>query len=286
MKLQTKLVAVKRINSSMARSSFSADDIEKVAHLIINAEGIINPIILRQHSLESYEVIDGHFEYHAAVRAKEISLLKGETVQAIILEPENEETLLEQVNILRRNSAPSSAVVMTESTHTGELNNPEQVINFEVQFINLEKLFKAQFDELQKSHRYLEARISELAAQNPKSNHLKLDLEEELVTQIASKVAVSLQLSLSSGQPQKTNIPESRKPSKIPAGFPIDLNTSSENELARLPGIKKGIPTLIIRRIINVGNFSRLEELCEINGVGKATIEKWRDCLIIQGFSN
>ncbi|NJL89167.1 MAG: ParB N-terminal domain-containing protein [Coleofasciculaceae cyanobacterium SM2_1_6] len=102
MKLQTKLIAVKRINSSTARSSFSADEIEQVANLIVNAEGIINPIILRQHSLESYEVVDGHFEYHAAVRAKEISLLKGETVQAIILEPENEEILLEQVSILRR----------------------------------------------------------------------------------------------------------------------------------------------------------------------------------------
>lgn len=281
MKLQTKLVAVKRISSSMARSSFPADAIEKVANLIVNAEGIINPIILRQHSLEAYEVVDGHFEYYAAVRAKEISLLKGETVQAIILEPENEEILLEQVNMLRRKSVSSSAAAMMESTHPSEVINPEQVINFESQFVNLERLFKAQFDELQKSHRHLESCISELATQRP-----KIDLGEELINQIATKVVASLQLSLSAAQPKQTNIPEPRKTSKIPAGFPINLNTSSETELAQLPGMRKGIPALIVTRRKNKGDFSRIEELNEIKGVAKTTIEKWRDYLVIQDSSN
>jgi DNA uptake protein ComE-like DNA-binding protein len=281
MKLQTKLVAVKRINSSLARSSFSADAIEKVAHLMINAEGIINPIILRQHSLESYEVIDGHFEYHAAVRAKEISLLKGETVQAIILEPDNEETILEQVNILRRNAAPISLEVTEESTYTREVINPDQVINLDAQFVNLEKIFKAQFDELQRSNRHLESRISELATQKP-----KLDLGEELINQIATKVVESIQPLLSFPQPKQVNITESKKTKEMPIGFPIDLNTSSENELARLPGIKKGIPALIIKRINTQGVFSRIEELVEINSVGRATIEKWRNYLIVQESNN
>ena len=273
MKLQTKLIAVKRINSSMARSSFSADEIEKVANLIINAEGIINPIILRQHSLESYEVIDGHFEYHAAVRAKEISLLKGETVQAIILEPDNEETLLEQVNILRGNTALVSTPVIGESTYTGETINLDQVVNLETQFVNLERIFKAQFDELQKSNRQLESRISELATQNSKPNNPKFDISEELVNQIANKVVESLHPLLSSSQP--------RKAGETSVKFPLDLNRSAKKELTSISGLgEKSADKIIQRR--EKRTFSCIEELYDI-GISEKTVtnNKWHDYLVV-----
>lgn len=101
MKLSTSLVAVRKITSNVERSSFADDELERAAQLILAVEGIINPIILHKTSLESYEVVDGHFEYHAAARAREIDLRRGEMIGAFVIKPENEEFIKEQVKVLR-----------------------------------------------------------------------------------------------------------------------------------------------------------------------------------------
>ncbi len=142
MKLQTNLVAVKRIDSSVDRLSFPIETIEKAANLILEVEGTIDPIILRRTSLQSYEVVDGHFEYYAAVRAREISLPKGEMIQAIILEPENEKVLLEQVDLFRKGSSN----------------------DLEFRFANLEKVFRSQFEELRKDNRNLASSLAEMTS--------------------------------------------------------------------------------------------------------------------------
>jgi len=161
MKLQTKLVAVKRVNPTITKSGFSEERIEKLAKLIIDSEGIINPIILKRTSLESYEVIHGHFEYYAAVRAREISLLKGEMIQAIILEPENEENLLEQISLLREAGDPQP-----ENNGDSDKLVPVELIS----------LFHAQFMDIKKAIAELDKKVDGL------SNKLKLvdELTEEL----------------------------------------------------------------------------------------------------------
>jgi ParB family chromosome partitioning protein len=102
MKLSTSLVAVKKVTSKVDRSQFSDNDLNQAAKLILEAEGVINPIILHRTSLESYEVVDGDFEYYAAVRAREIDPRKGEMIGAFITEPENEEVIKEQIKVIRR----------------------------------------------------------------------------------------------------------------------------------------------------------------------------------------
>ena len=272
MKLPTKLVAVNRVISSVSQSSFDAEQIDKAAHLIISVEGIINPIIVRRTSFDSYEVVDGHFEYYAAVRARELSLAKGEMIQAIILEPDNEEALLEQVNILRGNTALVSTPVIRESTYTGKTINLDQVVNLETQFVNLERIFKAQFDELQKSNRHLESRISELATQNSKPNNLKLDIGEELITQIASKVVESL-TPLISSRTTKTA-------SQSSAIIPLDLNSASVDELFNIPNIKDKANEIIELRT-RKGRFSSFDELHIISGIKGGITARLRKYLII-----
>lgn len=108
-KLLPSLVAVKKITSSVPRESFSELELEQLAKLSLEASGLINPIVLRRTSMQSYEVVDGHFEYYAAVKAKEREPMKGEMIPAFLLEPENEEVLLEQVKVLRQGG--SQAVI-------------------------------------------------------------------------------------------------------------------------------------------------------------------------------
>ncbi|MFW6295662.1 MAG: hypothetical protein ACOC04_00565 [Halothece sp.] len=118
MKLSTSLVAVRRITSSVPRSHFSETDLEKAAKLILEAEGIINPIVLRRVDIQSYEVVQGDFEYYAAVKAREMNPRKGEMIGSFILEPDNEKAILEQVNLLRKSdsSVAESQTVLRENT--------------------------------------------------------------------------------------------------------------------------------------------------------------------------
>jgi hypothetical protein len=115
MKLSTSLVAIKKISYNKPRSNFDEDKLEQAAQLILECEGVINPIVVRRTSLQSFELVDGYFEYHAAARAREIDPRKGEMIGVFIIEDENEEVLTKQVKLFRQsqsdNSTPSNLTV-------------------------------------------------------------------------------------------------------------------------------------------------------------------------------
>ncbi|WP_427160678.1 ParB N-terminal domain-containing protein [Aliinostoc sp. HNIBRCY26] len=159
MKLSLSLVAVKKITSNKPRSKFSEDDLEKAAHLILESEGVINPIVVRRTSLQSYEVVDGDFEYYAAVRAKEIDIRKGEMIGVFIIESENEEPLTKQVQLFRNaNKESSGAVDFTLKDLEKFLNNLDS---------RFEKLTKQLLEEsttriqLQNENNYLKKKLAE-----------------------------------------------------------------------------------------------------------------------------
>ena len=108
MKLSTSLVAVKKITCNAPRSLFADDELEEAAKLILESEGVINPIIVRRTSLKSYEVVDGDFEYYAAARAREIDPKKGEMIGVFLVEEENEELLTQQIKLFRKQKSTST----------------------------------------------------------------------------------------------------------------------------------------------------------------------------------
>jgi len=259
MKLPTKLVAVKKVSSSVTRSSFPAEEVEKAAHLIIDVEGTINPIILKRTSLESYEVVDGHFEYYAAVRAREISQLKGEMIQAIILEPENEKSLLEQIIVFRKGSSAKPEINQDSS-------------NLESRFANLEKVFVLQFEQLRKDIQNLERSISEVANKVKNSG-----VEEELIDAIVKRVVNAVPTLTSSARSEKKSINELKQ-------NPLDLNLASERELATIPGIGQATASCIVERRQIKGGFTSIEQLSEIEKITRNTIDKhqWYEYFVIQ----
>jgi hypothetical protein len=164
-KLFPSLVAVKRITSAVPRSNFADRDLEKVAQLILELGGLINPIIVRRNGMDAYEIVDGDFEYYAAARGREIDPLKGETIGAFILEPENEELLLEQVKALRKSESPATGffdenissqpadsiknpVSLVEVGNYCENETPQPSSNLEQRLTNLEAQFASQINEL------------------------------------------------------------------------------------------------------------------------------------------
>ncbi|MBE9126883.1 MULTISPECIES: helix-hairpin-helix domain-containing protein [unclassified Coleofasciculus] len=132
MKLSTSLVAVRKINSAIPRSNFSQEELDCGAQVILAAQGVINPIILRRTNLDSYEVVDGNFEYYAAVRAREINPRKGEMIGAFIIEDENEEAIKKQIQLFRK---PKLAV--SKPKISGLDNNSIRLTTIESQMATL-----------------------------------------------------------------------------------------------------------------------------------------------------
>lgn len=160
MKLSTSLVAVKKINSSVPRSNFSDEELERAAQLILETEGIINPIVLRRTSLESYDVLDGDFEYYAAARAREIDPRKGEMIGAFIVEGENEEIIKEQIKLLRKPKISVSNNISSSTDIT------------ELRLVNIESRIETRINELkaeqERERKKIEEEIKELKIKMPK----------------------------------------------------------------------------------------------------------------------
>lgn len=145
MKLSTSLalVAVKKITSVVPRSNFSDDELEQAASLILEAEGVINPIVLRRTSRDSYEVVDGDFEYYAAARAREINPRKSEMIGAFILEKDNEEVIKAQIKLLRK---PKTAVVDNGASYSD--SRETRLTNLEFRQTHLESQIETRINEL------------------------------------------------------------------------------------------------------------------------------------------
>lgn len=156
MKLSTSLVAVKKIQSTVLRSVFSEHELESAAKLILQSEGVINPIVVRRTSLKSFEVVDGDFEYYAAVRAREIDPRKGEMIGVYIMEPENEEILSKQVQFFRKQNALTS-----QQTEFSSYSLEEFMTNLE---LRLEKIANQRFESAIEKQK-LEAQVSGLKKQ-------------------------------------------------------------------------------------------------------------------------
>lgn len=106
-KISSSIVRVKDIHSSsVPRSEFSEKELENAALLILEMEGVVNPPIILRTGLTSYEMVDGYFEYYAALKAREINPRRGESINVYIIESEAEEkAFIKQIEVFRHKQA-------------------------------------------------------------------------------------------------------------------------------------------------------------------------------------
>jgi predicted nucleic acid-binding OB-fold protein len=102
-------VDVKNITSDIPSANFADNAINSLAELIIESGGIIRPLILTTIGLETYKVVDGHFEYYAAVRAREKNPRQCEMVNAFVISPNHEDKVLKQVSLFKESKSDNQS---------------------------------------------------------------------------------------------------------------------------------------------------------------------------------
>ncbi|MEM7591149.1 MAG: ParB N-terminal domain-containing protein [Cyanobacteria bacterium P01_A01_bin.83] len=185
MSLSTSLVEVRTITCDQPRSNFDEQKIEAAAQLIIAAEGIINPIIVRRTGINSFQVIEGDFEYHAAARARELNLEIGEAIAAYIIEGDNETLIKEQIAIFRQKL--KTTPLIPQDNHS--ISN---VSNLEIRLTNIESRMENRLNELKSEYtqknKELKQEIEYLREELPKSIEPLITFNQSDLTELTIKL--------------------------------------------------------------------------------------------------
>jgi hypothetical protein len=86
-KLMPALVSVRRMISNIPEAFFDRSELEAAAAQSLALGGFFDPPVVRRDG-ENYQVVRGHFEFHAAAIARQIDPQAGETIPAFIVETE------------------------------------------------------------------------------------------------------------------------------------------------------------------------------------------------------
>jgi Predicted RNA-binding protein len=145
MSLETYLVDIQDVSSSQLRSNFSEKDLKNMAELILELGGLIQPLIIKEGGLRRFEVIEGHFEYYAVVKAQEIDD-NLEMVRAFIINENAENSAKKQLQFLNARE-PINPIVDPDKPPSPSIANNE---------------WKAEMFRMESRQNNLEIRLGEL----------------------------------------------------------------------------------------------------------------------------
>lgn len=161
------LVDVKNITSNETRSNFSEADLENLADIIIETGGIIRPLVVKMTGVESYTVVDGHFEYYAAVRAREKNPRQAEMVNTFVISPKLEDLVLKQVVSLQgiNSSGKPGDQTPIETNHSELISKNNNFNSLEKQINDLRSELAQERQERQKIYETLKLIESQIPKQ-------------------------------------------------------------------------------------------------------------------------
>lgn len=115
-------IDVKEISCKLPLSSVPSADVERLAESILETDGLVRPLVLRQTGVEQYELLSSPLEYYAAVRAREKDPRKAEMVSAFLIAKKEEDRVQAQLEILSpRDDATQNTTSSTERLDRLEL---------------------------------------------------------------------------------------------------------------------------------------------------------------------
>lgn len=118
MKLATTFVPLNKVKPTASRWHFSDSELDAAAQLILEVEGMINPIVIRRESgSDSYAVLEGNFEYYATARAHQMDTRRCESIEAFVVEPRDEPTIRKQIAFFRSQMG-SAKLLSSRLSHT------------------------------------------------------------------------------------------------------------------------------------------------------------------------
>ncbi len=225
-KISPSIVMVEDISSSLPRATFSETDLDEAAQLILKMEGTITPLILQKTGIDSYTVIEGDFEYYAALKAEELDPMKGETINAYVVESKKDLPFYEQqIEVFRKQSAgtPQPIKPTVESGKEPAISIPNQVSPVNLQPIlnaigdlsnqvkgivnqqsKLNIKVDTNFSSLQEAIDNISVKQSETSVSTPITNSTASNFKADFLNEINTLSDVKLETKLKQAKANKT----------------------------------------------------------------------------------
>lgn len=194
------IVEIDGVASNVTRSNFDEVDLDTLADSILESGGILKPLVLRKIGFEKYEVIDGHFEYYAAVKAREKNPHRGEIVNAFIIPAEKEDAILNQVAFLKSVNSPETIVNPPKAKQTQEKIDSNQTNNIsELLSQNLKPIYTM-------LNQLISHPSTNTQAINPEDRINSLENKIEYLTSVVEKLVTDVEKLIPRPQPPKLNL--------------------------------------------------------------------------------
>jgi DNA uptake protein ComE-like DNA-binding protein len=304
------MVDVKDIQVNTTDHNFPPAIIENLANAILVSGGLIKPLILKQVGLQSYQLLDGHLEYYAALQAKVKDPRKGEMVNAFVITPDQEDLVKQQVTVLQSvysltnpienaTNTPANTSPQSEQSQDLPSNNNLSVTDYTYFQSQLDAKLDAKFSnyqqaiqsQLRQNQQDLQIALQKMqSAWEATLNHQLRQQQEAIQAQLRSHSP--------SIPPVATSTKISDPPSEVREKTPVTKNGLSLekvnikvniNEVKTIQDFKKlkkqyNIPDLgdaRIKAIIDFrqkldGRITSLDQLVEAgSGISQGMINKW-----------
>ena len=164
MSFKTSLVDIDKITSKVKRSTFSEVELEKLAQLILELNGIVQPLVVKEIALEKYEVIEGDLQFYGALKAWEIDD-DFEMIRAFIVNDKESDLVTEQLKLLQVSSingnepkSEDNLIVKKDNNLNTRIDNLEHRLN---------KYIETSEANLQDKVQELELKMSQITEQLP-----------------------------------------------------------------------------------------------------------------------
>ena len=82
------------------------DQIEAIAHEIVELQGLLSVVLVRKVDLENYAIVSGHLEYFSYLKALEFDKTLPDRIGVFIVDSEQVSTVKDQIDKLKVNPGP------------------------------------------------------------------------------------------------------------------------------------------------------------------------------------
>lgn len=164
----------------------NATKIEALANTIIGLDGLVNVPVVQEIGLDDYELISGHLEYYAYLKAVQINSKLPDRLTVFISNKKNKAAISKQLEILETIEKTNKDVPTSVSTVTNSSEVDLQLKNLESSIKHNNEVFSDKIEEL-KTELFAELE-NKLPKPIPPLDAFNRILEPEIALQLQRKL--------------------------------------------------------------------------------------------------